>query len=74
MVYVYSEDLSNLLASHEVTWSRHDSFCKDQYVMLDQPEEHPSVPVKVHVQMSQPPKLADSFEEFNFDKGVTWDE
>ena len=74
MVYVYSEDLSQLLASHEVTWSRHDSFCKDQYVMPGQPEEHPTAPVRAHIQMSQPPKPTDSFEKFNFDKGVTWDE
>ena len=74
MVYVYSEDLSQLLAPHEVTWSRHDSFCKDQYVMPGQPEEHPTAPVRAHIQMSQPPKPTDSFEKFNFDKGVTWDE
>ena len=74
MVYVYSEDLSQLLTSHEVTWSRHDSFCKDQYITSGQPEEHPTAPVKEHIQMSQPPAPADSFEKFNFDKGVTWDE
>ncbi len=74
MVYIYSEDLSRILTSHEVTWSRHDSFCKDQYVMTGQPEEHPTVPVQAHVRMSQPPKPATSFEKFNFDKGVTWDE
>lgn len=74
MVYVYSEDLSQMLASHEVTWSRHDSFCKDQYVTPSQPEEHPTAPVREHIQMSQSPKPVDSFEKFNFDKGVTWDE
>lgn len=71
---IYSEDLSQILASHEVTWSRHDSFCKDQYAVPEQPEEHPSVPVKTHIQMSQPPTVMDSFEKFNFDKGAKWDE
>ena len=73
-LYIYSEDLSQMLTAHEVTWSRHDSFCKDQYATPDQPEEHPSVLVRTHLQMIQPPAPVDSFEKFNFDKGVTWDE
>lgn len=73
-LYIYSEDLSQMLATHEVTWSRHDSFCKDQYAAPDQPEEHPSVPVRTQLQMIQPPTPVDSFEKFNFDKGVNWDE
>ncbi len=73
-VYVYAEDMAQILPAHEVTWSRHDSFCKDQYAVPEQPEEHPSVPVKTHIQMSTPPAGMDSFEKFNFDKGVNWDE
>ncbi len=73
-IHIYSEDLTQLLASHEVTWSRHDSFCKDQYISPEQPEEHPTAPVRSQVRMSQPPKQVDSFEKFNFDKGVKWDD
>ena len=35
-LYIYSDDLKHLLTKHDVTWSRKDSFCADQYV--DQPE------------------------------------
>ena len=64
MLYIYSEDLSRMLATHEVTWSRHDSFCEDQYAAPDQPEEHPSVPVAARIRMIQPPAPVDSFEKF----------
>ena len=41
-LYIYSADLTRLLAAHDVTWSRYDSFCKDQYALPEQPEEYPS--------------------------------
>ena len=40
-LYIYSADLTRLLAAHDVTWSRYDSFCKDQYALPEQPEEYP---------------------------------
>ena len=67
-LYIYSADMVQLLATHEVTWSYHDSFCADQYAFREQPEEFPSMPVKTVIkQLPQPP--ADlSFEKFNFTK------
>lgn len=66
-LYIFSDDLSRLLVKHNVTWSRRDAFCKDQYV--DQPEEFPTMPV--HVSMTQREPIHNSvFDRFNFDKEV----
>ena len=73
-LYIYSADLTRLLAAHDVTWSRYDSFCKDQYALPEQPEEYPSTPVKTVIKQlpSPPPDL--SFEKFNFSKEDDWDD
>lgn len=72
-LYVYSEDLRFLLAKHEVTWSKRDSYCEDQYAALSQPEEFPTMPVRAKVKQLGKPG-SDTFEKFNFTKGVSWDE
>ena len=59
-------DLSKLLVKHPITWSKHDSFCKDQYCE-HQPVEVPSVPVKVALQQSEPKKYISGFSKFHFD-------
>ena len=64
-------DLKRKLAEHNVTWSRRDSFCKDQYA-VKQPEEFPTAPVSTVIRQSSPPPGADSFDHFNFDKEVEW--
>lgn len=48
-----------------MTWSRKDSFCKGQFTD-DQPEEKPSVPVKISITQKKedPPKSA--FAKFAF--------
>lgn len=73
-IYIYSADMSKLLTIHDVTWSKRDRYCEDQYIVLGQPEEHPSMPIKAKVVMLQEPSPSLSFEKFNFDKEVTWDE
>jgi len=65
-LYIYSMDLKELLVTHDVTWSRRDSLCNDQYE-LSQPEELPTMPVKTRITMkSQVNKEA--FNKFNFDE------
>ena len=73
-LYIYSEDLRCLLATHEVTWSRRDSCCEDQYAVLPQPEERPTMPVRTQIRRLAEPASYDAFEKFNFAKGVSWDE
>ena len=64
--------LSKVLTTHDVTWMRRDSFCRDQYV-TEQPEEVPSMPVKTRIFQIEPPKQHSGFEKFNFEEGL-WDE
>ena len=66
-LYIYSDDMKLLLVKHNVTWSRRDSFCKDQYV--NQPEEFPTAPVKVTMSQQEPVHNS-AFDRFNFDKEV----
>ena len=70
-LYIYTPDLKQKLVEHNVTWSRRDSFCKDQY-LTEQPEEFPTAPVSTVVHQSSPPANRDSFDRFNFDKDVEW--
>lgn len=72
-LYIYDTELTKVLTTHTVTWSREDSFCKDQYVEK-QPEEMPSVPVKSVIQRVDPPKRLTGFSKFNFDMEDAGDE
>lgn len=64
-LYIYDLELRKILITHDVTWSRRDSFCKGQF-LDDQPEEKPSVPVKISISQKKdtPPKSA--FAKFAF--------
>ena len=64
-ICIYSTDLNALLATHDVTWSRHDSFCEGQYEA--QPEELPTVPVKTQIRQLPKPAGSLSFAKFDFD-------
>lgn len=68
-LYVYSDDLDRILTTHDVTWSRRDSFCRDQYV-TEQPEEFPTMTVKSHIYQLEPPEPKSGFEKFNFEEGL----
>ena len=59
--------MTKCLVTHNVTWSRKDSFCKDQYVTDMQPEEFPTAPVKAIVQQAIEEEAADGFNKFNFE-------
>ena len=65
-LYIYSADMTQLLATHEVTWGYRDSYCQDQYVFPEQPEEFPSMPVKTVIKQLPKPPADLSFEKFNF--------
>ena len=64
---IYSDDMTKCLVTHNVTWSRRDSFCHDQYVKPEQPEEFPTAPVKAIVQQALEDDTADGFNKFNFE-------
>lgn len=73
-LYIYSADLRQLLTTHNVTWSRYDSFCEDQYALPEQPEEFPTMPVKTVIKQLPSAAPDISFEKFNFSKEDDWDE
>ena len=65
-LYIYSDDMRQLLVKHDVTWRRKDSFCEDQY--KPQPEEFPTAPVTVHMHQNTPVPHDSAFDRFNFDR------
>ena len=67
VLYVYDNRMSKVLTTHDVTWSRRDSYCRDQYV-TEQPEEHPSERVRVRIQQMNPLQYDSGFERFNFEE------
>ena len=71
-IYIYSSDLKQLLTTHDVTWSKRDRYCADQYA--PQPEEFPTMPVRTEISRLPEPEPILSFEKFNFDKEVDWNE
>ena len=71
-ITIYDDDLSKILTTYDVTWSRKDRFCRDQYVTA-QPEEYPSAIVKSKIHQISEVKPASGFEKFNFEEGL-WDE
>lgn len=66
---IYADDMSRLLTTHDVTWGRRDSWCRDQYASV-QPEESPSTPIKVKIQQLDAPESDDGFSRFNFEEGL----
>ena len=72
MALTYDEDLNRILTVHNVTWSRKDSFCRDQYVSI-QPEEFPSVPVRSKILQIEETIRDSGFSKFDFGEGL-WDE
>ena len=65
-LYIYSSDLRALLASHNVSWSRRDSFCDGQYEKFI-PEEQPTPPVKTQILQFPKAPSDKSFAKFDFD-------
>lgn len=73
-ITIYDDELTKVLVKHDVTWSRKDRFCRDQYA-IEQPEEYPSIPVKAKMfeLETKEPEPDPRFSRFNFEEGL-WDE
>lgn len=72
VLYIYDTNMTRVLTTHDVTWGRRDSFCKDQYA-VKQPEEQPTAPVKIHISQLAPREADPGFSRFNFGEGL-WNE
>ncbi len=67
-ILLYSEDLKEHLTEYDVTWSRKDQFCYDQYGD-EMPEEYPTAPVTTIMRQKEL-ETRDDFSRFNFDREV----
>ncbi|MCF0230632.1 MAG: transposase, partial [Parasporobacterium sp.] len=66
---IFSADMRQLLVTHDVTWSRKDRYCQDQFPD-GMPEEQPTAPVTVQIQSLPQSDLDDAFRKFDFDREV----
>ena len=69
VLYIYDSHMTKVLTSHNVTWSRKDSYCHDQYASV-QPEEKPTAPVRIKIQQADPPQYDSGYEKYNFEEGL----
>ena len=69
-LYIYSADLKELLVTHDVTWGKLDSYCRDQFPETTMPEELPSAPAMTRIQMIAAPVEDSAFDKFRFDEEV----
>ena len=73
-LYIYTPDLKECLTTHEVTWSRRDRFCADQYVNPLQPQEFPTQRVTTAISQVAAPLPDDAFDKFNFEREELWND
>lgn len=66
-VHVYSDDLSQELVVHPVTWDRADCPCEGQWADAGQPEELPTQPVTTAVRVAAPPTGDPDLARFDFE-------
>lgn len=62
---IYDMELRRVLMTHDITWSRKDSFCKGQFAD-NQPEELPSAPVTVSISQKRENLPKSAFAKFAF--------
>lgn len=67
-LYIYDAGMNYELTRHDVTWSRQDSFCEGQFSDTE-PEEHPTMPVKVAIQQEEKPDHDEWFDQFRLEGG-----
>ena len=66
---IYDDELDRILTTYDVTWSRRDQTCRDQYA-LPQPEEYPSMPVRTKIFEIGDHEPESAFSKFNFEEGL----
>lgn len=69
---IFDADMQEELVRYDVTWSRQDSFCEDQFSDAD-PEEQPTMPVKVAIQQVEKPAHDEWFDQFKLEGGAWHD-
>lgn len=67
-IRIFTPDLKEVLTTHDVTWSRRDSFCPDQFHDIEQPEELPTAPVRTRIEMQRHSPVSIGFGKFDFEE------
>ena len=67
-LYIYDSDMKDELTRYDVTWSRQDSFCEGQFSNTE-PEEQPTMPVKVEICQKEKPDHDEWFDQFRLEGG-----
>lgn len=67
VLYIYDYNMTKILTSHDVTWSRRDSYCRDQY-LIHQEEETPTAPITTRIKQIDPPEYNPGFSKYNFEE------
>lgn len=65
---ILTPDLREVLTTHDVTWSRRDRFCPDQFQDIKRPEELPTAPVRTRIEMKRPQPVSIGFGKFDFEE------
>jgi hypothetical protein len=68
VIRIYTPDLKELLVTHDVTWSKCDRYCIDQFVESSQPEELPTAPVRAEISMVPKEPIGLGFDKFDFER------
>lgn len=67
-IHIYDSRMQYEIATHDVTWSRKDSFCKDQYA-VERPEESPTMPVQTTIHQNSVMDHDPFFDRFSAEGG-----
>lgn len=68
-LYIYDLNATKVLTTHNVTWSRKDSYCSDQYID-EQPEEKETSPIKARIQQISTQNYDWGYKKFDFEEGL----
>ena len=69
ILYIYSEDLSDLLVTHTIDWGKRDQYCHGQFAEAAALQELPTSPVTTNIRMLAKPQTKEvGFDKFNFDE------
>jgi len=68
VLHIYSDDLSQQLVAHAVSWDRHDSCCEGQWADAKGPAELPTQPPFPTIRQAAVPAADPAFVRFDFER------
>ena len=65
---IFTPDLKDLLVTHDITWSRRDRYCIDQFEEKPHLEELPTAPVRAEISRVPKNPIGLGFDKFDFEE------